>query len=270
MVNIIDGHIHTPYCPHGSKDSFVNYIERAIELGYKEMTFTEHAPLPINFEDPTPDKDSGMNMDQLQAYIEDIQQLKKQYEDEITIHLGLEVDFIEGYEQDVTNFLNEWGKYLDDSLLSVHFLKCPSGRYICLDYSPKMFQELVDEFSSVKGVYEKYYETLQKSIVTDLGKYKPKRIGHITLVRKFQKKFPITFDDTPFIEDTLHLMKQGKYALDVNGAGLAKPLCKEFYPPLKWAKRAKDMGIKLVYGSDAHDAKQLGIGLEKLKEMNVL
>ena len=26
-----DGHIHTPFCPHGSTDSFEQYIEKAIE-----------------------------------------------------------------------------------------------------------------------------------------------------------------------------------------------------------------------------------------------
>ena len=41
-----DGHIHTPFCPHGTKDSFEEYIEKALSLGFKEISFTEHAPLP--------------------------------------------------------------------------------------------------------------------------------------------------------------------------------------------------------------------------------
>jgi len=40
--NIKDGHVHSPYCPHGSKDSFELYIESALKLGLKEITFTEH------------------------------------------------------------------------------------------------------------------------------------------------------------------------------------------------------------------------------------
>jgi len=46
-----DGHIHSPYCPHGTKDSFELYVERALKLGLKEMTFTEHMPLQGNFMD---------------------------------------------------------------------------------------------------------------------------------------------------------------------------------------------------------------------------
>lgn len=269
-MKIVDGHIHSPYCPHGSSDSFSQYIERGIELGYTEMTFTEHAPLPASFQDPTPKKDSGMNEDKLQAYIHDLQQLKEKYKNKITIHIGLEVDYIEGHEQETTQFLNKWGKYLDDAILSVHFLKCPSGRYICLDYSPQAFQQLVEEFSSLKAVYEKYYETLQMSIESNLGNDKPKRIGHITLVKKFQQQFPIDFDDSPLIEQTLRLIKKENLSLDVNGAGLIKPLCQQFYPPLNWVKRAKEMEIDLVYGSDAHKAKDLGVGLNELKENKLL
>ena len=54
MVNGIierDGHIHSPYCPHGSKDSFDDYINEAIKKGIKEITFTEHLPVPNNFMD---------------------------------------------------------------------------------------------------------------------------------------------------------------------------------------------------------------------------
>ena len=41
-----DGHIHSPYCPHGTKDSFEKYIEKALEEGLEEISFTEHLPLP--------------------------------------------------------------------------------------------------------------------------------------------------------------------------------------------------------------------------------
>ena len=41
-----DGHIHTPYCPHGTLDPFQNYIEKAIQNDFQEISFTEHAPLP--------------------------------------------------------------------------------------------------------------------------------------------------------------------------------------------------------------------------------
>ena len=63
-----DGHIHSPYCPHGSSDRFEQYIKKAIEVGVMVMTFTEHFPLPKNFKDPSPENNSAMSEDHLLAY----------------------------------------------------------------------------------------------------------------------------------------------------------------------------------------------------------
>jgi len=42
---IADGHIHTPFCPHGTADTFEQYIEWFLEHQVDEISFTEHAPL---------------------------------------------------------------------------------------------------------------------------------------------------------------------------------------------------------------------------------
>lgn len=258
-----DRHIHTPFCPHGSTDSFDKYITRGIELGLKEMTFTEHAPLPRNFEDPTPEKDSGMDASLLLDYFQELQVLKEHYKDKILIKTGLEVDFIEGFETETKEFLNEVGEFLDDSILSVHFIK-QNQKWHCMDFSDHSFNEIAAELGSVDAVYAKYYDTLEKSITTDLGMYKPKRIGHITLVHKFQHRYPpaTNFDDRVY--RVLELIKEQRYSIDYNGAGFVKPLCGEPYPPERFAKYAFDLGIPLVYGSDAHQAKDLGQGFKSL------
>lgn len=41
-----EGHSHTEFCPHGSGDDVELMIQRAIYLGFKEYSITEHAPLP--------------------------------------------------------------------------------------------------------------------------------------------------------------------------------------------------------------------------------
>ena len=76
-----DGHIHTHFCPHGTKDSFREYIEKAISLGFKEISFTEHAPLPDGFIDTTPTHDSAMSAEQLELYFAEIQSHKEKYKD---------------------------------------------------------------------------------------------------------------------------------------------------------------------------------------------
>jgi histidinol-phosphatase (PHP family) len=258
-----DGHIHTPFCPHGTKDTFESYIERALSLGLEEISFTEHAPLPDGFIDTAPTQDSAMNFDELDDYFDEIDRVKLLYSGKIKINAGLEVDYIEGFDRQITETLNKIGHRLDDAILSVHFLK-QQQTYHCLDYSPNVFSEMINEYGSLENIYRKYYETLLLSIYTDLGVYKPKRIGHITLVHKFQHRFPYTGDEQKYLLPILEAIKENKLELDYNGAGTAKPLCREPYPPDWVINQAKAMDIPLVYGSDAHQMKELGQGYTSL------
>ncbi|KPB05390.1 histidinol-phosphatase HisJ [Bacillus sp. CHD6a] len=258
---IIDKHVHSPYCPHGSTDTIEKYIKQALQLNYKEISFTEHAPLPKSFIDPAPDKDSAMDWDSIPTYLEELQKMKSFYEDAIKINIGLEVDYIDGYEKETRDILGELGPLLDDSILSVHFLKNEDS-YYCLDFSEDEFERIIGVFGGISAVYESYFSTLLKSINSDLGPYKPKRIGHITLVEKFKKRFPHTRAIQEYTDPILDAIAQKRYELDYNGAGFVKPLCKDSYPPMSIAKEAKKRKIPLVYGSDAHTAKGLGQGYE--------
>lgn len=260
-----DGHIHTHFCPHGTKDSFTQYVERAISLGFKEITFTEHAPLPDNFEDTTPTKDSSIKIEELPNYLKEVQQIKDFYRDQLKINIGLEVDYIEGYESEIKNFLLEWGHFLDDSILSVHFLKNNNtNKYDCVDYSPELFSIMIEEYGSVDKIYNCYYNTILKSIRADLGPYKPVRIGHITLVNKFQLLYKAKDVYYKNLLTILQEVKKRGYTLDYNGAGVNKLYCKEPYPPNWVVEEAKKLNIPLVYGSDAHQAMDLGQGLDRL------
>lgn len=264
-----DGHIHTHYCPHGTKDSFGEYVEKALELGFEEISFTEHAPLPAGFIDTTPTKDSAIHYEQLSEYFAEINEIKKDYEDRIKINVGLEVDYVEGFEKETTAFLDEIGGQLDDALLSVHFLKF-TGEYDCVDYSPDLFAKMVEKYGSIEAIHKNYYRTVLKSINANLGKYKPRRIGHITLVNKFQRRFPVEKDFKAEIDEILRALKKENLQLDYNGAGTAKPLCREPYPPSEIAKKAEAMGIQLVYGSDAHQVKELGQGIRQMIKIREL
>ncbi|MGO4075935.1 histidinol-phosphatase HisJ, partial [Staphylococcus aureus] len=108
---------------------------------------------------------------------------------QLIVKTGLEVDFIKEYEEETRTFLDCYGPELDDAILSVHFL--PAGdEYICLDFDEHAFQQLISIYGSIEQVYQSYYDQIHSSILSSLGQYKPKRIGHITLVQKFKQLFP--------------------------------------------------------------------------------
>ena len=252
-----DGHIHSPYCPHGTKDTFDMYIEKALSQGLREITFTEHMPLPGNFMDPEFLKYCAPTFEVIENYIEELKSVKEKYGDAIKINTGFEVDYVEGYEEVIKELLNKYGRGLQDGILSVHFVKLEDG-YYCVDVSPKEFGKLVDKLGSVEKVYDKYYETLLKAIRADLGEYKPKRIGHPTLVRIFNTEYPFEYTNNALIEEVVKELKARDYEIDVNTAGLRKPYCKEVYPSGSFAELAKKYGVRMVYGSDAHTAADVG------------
>lgn len=262
-----DGHVHTPFCPHGSSDSFASYVEQAIRNGFTSISFTEHAPLPDGFIDPTPDKDSAMSFRYLIEYFEAIESLKKEYKNYIDIKTGLEVDYIAGFASETEKFLNEYGHFLDDSILSVHFLKA-HNQYFCLDFDHHTFEQLIHLLGSTSSVYRLYYQTVYEAVVADLGSYKPRRIGHLTLVRKFQRLFPEQEKHHHLIQKIIVEMAKRNMEMDVNVAGLRKEYCGEIYPPPSIIEFAKKENIPLIYGSDAHNAKDVGIHYKEFERIS--
>ena len=144
-----DGHVHSHYCLHGTDDNFQMYIDKAIKSGLDEISFTEHFPLPKGFEDPTPKKDSSMDIKSLERYIQELKIIKTFYAGVIKINIGVEVDYIEGFEDEIKEFLDEYGKDFEDSILSVHMVKYDS-KYYCIDYDRDNFKELVNLLGGVE------------------------------------------------------------------------------------------------------------------------
>lgn len=248
-----DGHIHSPYCPHGSKDDFEEYVKNAIDKGLTEITFTEHLPLPKNFEDPSPKKDSAMDESLLINYFNDVKRIKDKYKDKIKINVGVEVDFIEGYEEEIKSKLDKYSKYIEDSILSCHMLKI-EDKYYCIDSSLDSFEKIIEKLGSLENVYNKYYETLKLAVNSNLGEYKPKRLGHLNLVRKYNQVFSYDYTGNKTLEEVIKLVKEKDYELDFNISGIRKQYCKEPYIHGYLLELVKQYNIPTVLGSDSHDS----------------
>ena len=70
------------------------YVERAIESGLKILGFSDHTPYPF-----PEGYHSGMRMrvEQLEDYVDTVLALKKEYQRDIEIHLGLETEYYPAY-----------------------------------------------------------------------------------------------------------------------------------------------------------------------------
>jgi histidinol-phosphatase (PHP family) len=117
-------------------------------------------------------------------------------------------------------------------------------------------------YGSYEQIQLEYYRVIKEALKSELGPYKPNRIGHLTLCNKFQCRFnpkkEVAEDVKKSIIDILDYMARYNYSLDVNTAGLYKEYCGEIYPSPWIVDNAYKLGIQLVYGSDSHAVADVG------------
>lgn len=112
-------HTHSEYCGH-AEGTLQNYIEAAIALNLTDLGFAEHAPFPGN--------PFGMRMDfnTLPDYISELKKHKKTYANQINLHIGLEIEYLDAYASYYPLLLSEYGiEYL---IMGQHFFIGPDKK----------------------------------------------------------------------------------------------------------------------------------------------
>ena len=115
-------HVHTFRCGHAEMISDEEYIQKAIDLGATDIWFTDYAPFPgIPF-------GGRMKCEELLEYISTLKGLKKQYQRQIKIHIGLEIEYFSGYDQ--SGYYKELSSNpdLEILLLGQHMAEDPEDR----------------------------------------------------------------------------------------------------------------------------------------------
>lgn len=114
-------HVHTYRCKHAQLVLDEAYVEKALELGAKQIVFTDHAPFPEN---PFGNR---MEYEDLDAYIKSMHALQKKYGAQINVIAGLEVEYLPGYLECYKN----WSKSGEFGVLIIgqHFYEIAPGSY---------------------------------------------------------------------------------------------------------------------------------------------
>lgn len=86
-------HVHTYRCGHGEMISDEAYVKRALELQAEEIWFTDHAPFPG---DPFKNR---MRYQELDEYLSALWSLKAAYASQIQIHIGLETEYFPAFDR---------------------------------------------------------------------------------------------------------------------------------------------------------------------------
>ena len=115
-------HVHTFRCGHAEMISDEEYIQKAIDLGATDIWSTDYAPFPGN------PFGGRMKCEELLEYISTLKGLKKQYQRQIKIHIGLEIEYFSGYDQ--SGYYKELSSNpdLEILLLGQHMAEDPEDR----------------------------------------------------------------------------------------------------------------------------------------------
>jgi histidinol-phosphatase (PHP family) len=244
MLPYADIHMHTPLCGHatGTPDE---YVKQAVKIGLKEIGFSDHAPMVHK---PLPGV--TMSLEELPEYNDMIMDARKRYASQISIKVGLELDFLPGYENKTKSIADNFP--YDYIIGSVHFI----DDWAFDDPASREYWKKHD----VDEVYLKYYALLRKSAKT--GFYQI--IGHCDLPKKFGAR--PTVDLTDEIKRTAKVFKDTGVAVEINTAGLRKPIA-EMYPSRDCLKIYREAGVPLTFGSDAHDPLDVGRDFDKAVDL---
>ena len=112
-------HVHSVRCGHATDEPDEAYIRAAIALGAKELSFSEHMPIPgdlLNYQ---------MHMDQLPEYVETLKRLQARYADRIAIRIGLEVEYLPQFDAYIRSLKTDYG--LEFLILGQHIYEHADG-----------------------------------------------------------------------------------------------------------------------------------------------
>ncbi|MEK3967867.1 histidinol-phosphatase HisJ [Paenibacillus sp. FSL H7-0323] len=249
----IDYHTHHERCGH-AVGKLEEYVQRGIELGLQQLGLSDHLPL-IHVDPASYYPEMAMPMAELPRYVEECLTLKERYRGVIDLRVGLEADYIEGYEEQIREILSP---YPWDYLIgSVHFL----GEWDITDHRQVHGWESRDALE----VYRLYYDAVKKSALSGLYDI----IGHMDVIKRFGygPQTPEGKAEVRALElETLKVIADSGIAMELNASGLTKP-CAEMFPAEHLLQEALKLGIPLTLGSDAHDPTKLGDGLQEARSM---
>lgn len=220
---IANYHTHTPRCNHAFNPE-IDYVEAAITDGIKILGFSDHTP---QYFPGTHYSNMRMRPELLQDYVDTVMALKKQYADQLQIHLGLEVEYYPAIFNKLLEVLRD--QPIEYMILGQHWNGNEEGEA----YNGRPTED--------EKKLERYVDQVIEATHTGLFTY----VAHPDILR---------FEGDPkrYAYHMRRLCKAAKSCqipLELNFMGLRE---QRHYPtPLFWQLAAEE-NCQVVFGSDAH------------------
>ena len=223
-------HVHSTRCGHATEEKDEEYVEAAVALGAKELSFTEHMPIPgdgLNYQ---------MRLDQLPEYVATLKRLKAEYADRITIRVGLECEYLPSYEGYIRSLMPEYG--LEFLILGQHIYEHADGHLSFFDSEETKVCCDMDGLAEgiIAGIRTGLFETVAH----------PDRI--------FRRRKSWGDEEKAVAKRIIEAAMEQKIPLEINMESRNFPEY-NFYQPGFWELVPPE--CEIVYGVDAHAVSEL-------------
>jgi len=238
-----DYHLHTSLCNH-AEGEVAGYRKAAAALEIPEICFVDHAPNPDGY-----DPKHRMKLNDFCVYQDMVAALMDHQAPHVLF--GLEADYYSGCEA----FLEKWlaGQELDFVLGSVHFIE----EWGFDNPDVKQVWNSVD----IVETWRSYFKLVEKLVETGLFD----AVSHLDIPKKFGHR-PAEKDLKEMVQPVLDKVAAAGMGMELNTSGLRKPVG-EIYPSPLIVSLARERGIPICFGSDAHSPEEVGKDFPMALEM---
>ncbi len=240
-----DYHVHSNFSSDSDTD-MKDTIERAIDIGLKEICFTDH--IDYDYCDPTINFDFDIN-----EYTDYINKMRKLYGNKIKILKGVEIG-IQSHIIEKCEDLVDKGKF-DFVIASIH--TCDRKDLYNGDF-------FIDK--SPKESYSKYFEELLKCVKA-FDSFNV--VGHLNIIIRYNEavaKENIR-DYYNIIEEIFKTLINKNKGIEINTSGYRYKL-NDFMPSYDVLKFYKELGGEIItLGSDSHVVDTLGTKFDYVYEV---
>ena len=227
-------HTHTTRCQHAHGDDR-EYIEKAIEAGYEILGFSDHAPHVFENGYVSPVR---MKMSELDEYVSTLERLRKEYEKDIQIFIGLETEY--------------WPKVFEASLK--HYQEYPVDYMILGQHhiNDEASEQKVENASKSEVELQSYVNRVIEAINTGYFMY----VAHPDI-------FNFDGDEKvydKYMNQLIAELKKRKLPIEINCLGYRarnRKIRPKPYPRLHFVELAAKQGCDFIVGMDAHKPEQL-------------
>lgn len=247
-MKLVNYHTHSRFCDGSAEPE--EYIKAAIGMDFAALGFSAHAPLPFA-------NRWCLKQERMDEYITTIRGLKKKYDGKIKIHLGLEIDYIPGITQKISELKKKHG--LEYAIGGVHLVQSPQSEHLWfIDGSPEGYDiGLIEIFGQdIRKAVGCYFKQLQEMIRTQ----KPDIIAHFDKIKMNNRKIYFSPDEDWYhdhINKTIKIIEASGSIVEVNTRGLYKQRCDELYPSVWILEELLRLGVPVTVSSDAHKPEEL-------------